>query len=155
MIENKNFLAVEYMPPMENIADIILWMTENEPMRYIFDRVRKMLIYDPDTQNWRGHNYGKSERLLLSEAPRIHRNTRTIYRNAEEVKLDLLEPTYSHVSYITHWEDFRRGELIQQIASKQKFIRLFFIWACSQGAILKTDDGFWAGSRTRNAGITR
>ena len=92
VIQDKNFLAFKSMPYMENIGEVIKWTGENEPMRYIFDRVRKYLVFDKATCKWQGKNYGKEFRELLSKTPRLRRITKRIYEKMEESELDLLPP---------------------------------------------------------------
>ncbi|MDU1058687.1 MAG: hypothetical protein E7A28_09735, partial [Streptococcus salivarius] len=62
VIQDKHFLAFKTMPYMENIGEVIKWTGDNEPMRYIFDKARKYLVFDKLTCTWQGMNFGNPSR---------------------------------------------------------------------------------------------
>lgn len=92
MIKDKNFLEFEYMPPFQKKEDMAGWLAKNEPMRYVWDKARRVLVFNPDTKTWQGVNYGKSERVLLSNHKGISRRNKKIFETAEKCKLDLMPP---------------------------------------------------------------
>lgn len=137
VIQDKNFLAFKSMPYMENIGEVIKWTGENEPMRYIFDRVRKYLVFDKATCKWQGKNYGKEFRELLSKTPRLRRITKRIYEKMEESELDLLPPQDGgSASYISDWETFKNSELVQTLKRENQLLKYFVILAMQQGYII-------------------
>lgn len=137
VIQDKNFLAFKSMPYMENIGEVIKWAGENEPMRYIFDRVRKYLVFDKAICKWQGRNYGKQSRELLSKTPRLRYITKSIYKKMEESELDLLPPQNGgSASYISEWETFKNSELVQTLKHEDKLLKYFVILAIQQGYII-------------------
>ena len=137
VIQDKNFLAFKSMSYMENIGEVIEWAGDNEPMRYIFDRVRKYLVFDKATCKWQGKNYGKESRELLSKTPRLRYITKSIYEKMEESELDLLPPQNGgSASYISEWETFKNSELIQTLKRENQLLKYFVILAIQQGYIV-------------------
>lgn len=137
VIQDKNFLAFKSMPYMENIGEVIKWTGENEPMRYIFDRVRKYLVFDKATCKWQGKNYGKEPRDMLSKTPRLRNITKRIYEKMEESELDLLPPQDGgSASYISEWETFKSSELVQTLKRENQLLKYFVILAIQQGYII-------------------
>ena len=137
VIQDKNFLAFKSMPYMENIGEVIKWAGDNEPMRYIFDRVRKYLVFDKATCKWQGKNYGKESRDLLSKTPRLRNITKRIYKKMEESELDLLPPQDGgSASYISEWETFKSSELVQTLKRENQLLKYFVILAIQQGYII-------------------
>ena len=137
VIQDKNFLAFKSMPYMENIGEVIKWVGDNEPMRYIFDRVRKHLVFDKATCKWQGKNYGKESRELLSKTPRLRNITKRIYEKMEESELDLLPPQDGgSASYISEWETFKSSELVQTLKRENQLLKYFVILAIQQGYII-------------------
>lgn len=125
------------MPYMENIGEVIKWVGDNEPMRYIFDRVRKYLVFDKATCKWQGKNYGKQSRELLSKTPRLRYITKNIYEKMEESELDLLSPQDGgSASYVSDWETFKDSEIIQALKREDKLLKYFVILAIQQGYII-------------------
>ena len=125
------------MPYMENIGEVIKWTGENEPMRYIFDRVRKYLVFDKATCKWQGKNYGKEPRDMLSKTPRLRNITKRIYEKMEESELDLLPPQDGgSASYISEWETFKSSELVQTLKRENQLLKYFVILAIQQGYII-------------------
>lgn len=125
------------MPYMENIGEVIKWAGDNEPMRYIFDRVRKYLVFDKATCKWQGKNYGKESRDLLSKTPRLRNITKRIYKKMEESELDLLPPQDGgSASYISEWETFKSSELVQTLKRENQLLKYFVILAIQQGYII-------------------
>lgn len=122
---------------MENIGEVIKWAGDNEPMRYIFDRVRKYLVFDKATCKWQGKNYGKESRDLLSKTPRLRNITKRIYKKMEESELDLLPPQDGgSASYISEWETFKSSELVQTLKRENQLLKYFVILAIQQGYII-------------------
>lgn len=137
VIQDKNFLAFKSMPYMENIGEVIKWAGDNEPMRYIFDRVRKYLVFDKATCKWQGKNYGKESRDLLSKTPRLRNITKRIYKKMEESELDLLPPQDGGSAfYISEWETFKSSELVQTLKRENQLLKYFVILAIQQGYII-------------------
>lgn len=137
VIQDKNFLAFKSMPYMKNIGEVIKWTGENEPMRYIFDRVRKYLVFDKATCKWQGKNYGKEPRDMLSKTPRLRNITKRIYEKMEESELDLLPPQDGgSASYISEWETFKSSELVQTLKRENQLLKYFVILAIQQGYII-------------------
>ena len=140
VIQDKHFLAFKTMPYMENIGEVIKWTGDNEPMRYIFDRVRKYLVFDKATCKWQGKNYGKQSRELLSKTPRLRYITKKIYEKMEESELDLLPPQDGgSASYVSDWETFKDSEIIQTLKREDKLLKYFVILAIQQGYIVIND----------------
>lgn len=140
VIQDKKFLAFKSMPYMENIGEVIKWAGDNEPMRYIFDRVRKYLVFDKATCKWQGKNYGKESRELLSKTPRLRCITKRIYEKMEESELDLLPPQDGgSASYISDWETFKNSELVQTLKRENQLLKYFVILAMQQGYIILND----------------
>lgn len=109
-------------------------------MRYIFDRVRKYLVFDKATCKWQGKNYGKQSRELLSKTPRLRYITKKIYEKMEESELDLLSPQDGgSASYVSDWETFKDSEIIQTLKREDKLLKYFVILAIQQGYIVIND----------------
>lgn len=137
VIQDMNFLAFKSMPPMDNHAEVYIWVGNNKPMRYIFDRVRKYLVFDKATCKWQGKNYGKESRELLSKTPRLRYITKRIYEKMEESELDLLPPQDGgSASYISDWEIFKNSELVQTLKRENRLLKYFVILAMQQGYII-------------------
>ena len=137
VIQDKNFFAFKSMPPMANHSEVYTWIGNNKPMRYIFDRVRKYLVFDKATCKWQGKNYGKESRDLLSKTPRLRNITKRIYKKMEESELDLLPPQDGgSASYISEWETFKSSELVQTLKRENQLLKYFVILAIQQGYII-------------------
>ena len=140
VIQDKNFLDFKSMPPMTNHSEVYAWIGNNKPMRYIFDRVRKYLVFDKATCKWQGKNYGKQSRELLSKTPRLKCITKKIYEKMEESELDLLSPQDGgSASYVSDWETFKDSEIIQTLKREDKLLKYFVILAIQQGYIVIND----------------
>lgn len=142
-ILDQHFLSFCDMPYLDNLGEVIRWTGENEPMRYIFDKVRRYLIYDKTNQTWKGRNHNREERELLSTRPRIKYRTRRLFEKIEELELDLLPPQSSGgYSYIGDWESFKNSEIIWVLKGKKELIKYFVILALQQSYIVRDDDEF-------------
>lgn len=137
VIQDKHFLAFKTMPYMKNIGEVIKWTGDNEPMRYIFDKARRYLVFDKLTCTWQGMNFGNPSRELLSKTPRLRHSTKRIYEKMEKRKLDLLSPQDGGAtSYISDWETFKNSELIQTLKHEDQLLKHFVIIAIQQGYII-------------------
>ncbi|HEM3599752.1 hypothetical protein [Streptococcus suis] len=149
MIRDKNFLEFEYMPPFQKKEDMAGWLAKNEPMRYVWDKARRVLVFNPDTKTWQGINYGKSERVLLSNHKGISRRNKKIFETAEKCKLDLMTPATGKMSYISNWDEFQHEEVIYKVASYKDFMYLFILWAIRDGYIVRDSTGYFVGRHYR------
>ena len=146
VISDQHFIVFMEMPCFSNYDDVIKWVGENEPMRYIFEKARRYLKYNKETQSWQGRNYGKKYRELLSQAPGINFQNKTLYQKLEIEKIDLLPPlSGNQASYISDWEAFSRSEIIYTLKSNKNLIKHFIIIALQQGYIVRDENRNFVG----------
>lgn len=146
MIENYNFLSCRDMPYMSSSNEVYNWLSESDIMRYIFERVRKVLIFDYNTNTWRGVNYGKPERELLSKKKKIRANNKRFLELLESEKLDLLRPVKSSFTP-ANWDEFKNGDIVKILAQNRTIIKHFFILLARQNIIIPHGKG-WIGYNT-------
>lgn len=147
IISDQHFIVFKEMPYFSNYDEVIKWVCDNEPMRYIFEKAKRYLEYNKEIQSWQGRNYGKDTRVLLSQAPGIHFRNITLYQKLEIEKIDLLPPlSGNQASYVSDWDTFSCSEVINTLKCKKNLIKYFVILAMQQGYIVRDKEGYFVGS---------